>query len=72
MRASQAAEKVIYFVVPNEVRNLSFWFKRRKREIPRRTERLGMTKILVFPQSVQPAGAAHMTIQNPQAEARAT
>jgi hypothetical protein len=42
--ASQAAEKVIYIVIPSEARNLSL-FKAKKREIPRRAARLGMTKI---------------------------
>jgi hypothetical protein len=51
-QSSKATENLIYFVIPNEVRNLSL-VKRKKREIPRRAARLGMTKISVFPQTVQ-------------------
>jgi hypothetical protein len=52
-QAEQAAEKMIYFVVPNEVRNISFpTFKPRRDSSARSAPR--NEKMLVFPQKVKP------------------
>jgi hypothetical protein len=45
--AEQAAEKVNYFVIPNEVRNLSLVYTREKRDSSA-PARLGMTKYEFF------------------------
>jgi hypothetical protein len=49
----QTAEKIVYFVIPSEARNLSFssWAQTQERFLAS----LGMTKFLVFfPQPVKP------------------
>jgi hypothetical protein len=54
-QASQAAEKVL-FVIPSEARDLLFFAKPEKKQIPRANPALRNDTLRVFPQPLQPVG----------------
>jgi hypothetical protein len=51
--ASQAAEKVL-FVIPSEARDLLFFAKPKKKQIPRANPALRNDTLRIFPQPLQP------------------
>jgi hypothetical protein len=52
--ASQAAEKVL-FVIPSEARDLLFFAKPKKKQIPRANPALRNDTLRIFPQPLQAA-----------------
>jgi hypothetical protein len=53
-QASQAAEKVL-FVIPSEARDLLFFAKPKKKQIPRANPALRNDTLRIFPQPLQAA-----------------
>src|SRR5258708_13107876 len=66
-RGCVGCEKSNLFFHSERREEFSLRFKSRKREIPRRAARLGMTKILVFPQAGQHMGFGSCSGETPQA-----
>jgi hypothetical protein len=69
--------KKCFFVIPSEARDLLFFAKTKKKQIPRAKPALRNDKSPLFPQPVQPVGfgcgeAQRPRKQPPQAEASAT
>src|SRR5579863_2353405 len=64
--------KKCFLVIPSEARDLLFFAKPKKKQIPRANPALRNDSLRVFPQPLQPAGVRPCKDQNPQAEARAT
>jgi len=55
-QAEVAAEKVVYFVIPSEARDLLFCSAPKKQQIPRANTALRNDMVRVYPQPVQPVG----------------
>jgi hypothetical protein len=64
--------KKCFLVIPSEARDLLFFAKTKKKQIPRANPALRNDSLRVFPQALQPVGFGTCKDQTPQAEARAT